>query len=155
MSAAGVRLGTAWRVALGVIMPFALGACGMRLPFFSSSPSANTSYFSTRVCGVHVDSKSREARLRIDLVVTKSLPRGGFVEVEFENPAERNVPLTASRSVTGTERTLQLLSPPLTTLRARSYETVARVYASPDKKQVLGIHTQMCESLVDQHRLGL
>jgi hypothetical protein len=133
----------------------ALGACGMRLPFVSSTAGAKTSYFATKVCGVYVDGKSSEARLRIELTVTRSLPRNAFIEVEFENPADRKVPLLASRSVTGSERTLQMLSPPLTTVRARAYETVTRVYASPDKKQVLGIHTQMCESLIDQHRLGL
>lgn len=148
---------TRWRrVMPAVIMPLVLGACGLRVPFLSSSTSApNASYFSTKVCGVIVDAKSGEARLRIELVVTKSLPRNGFVEIEFENPTDRNVPLTASRSVTGAERALQLLSPPLTALRARAYETITRVYASPDKKQVLGIHTQMCDSLVDQRRLGL
>lgn len=148
---------TCWRrVTPVVIMPLLLGACGLRVPFLSSSANTpNTSYFSTKVCGVHVDAKSGEARLRIELAVTKSLPRSGFVEIEFENPTDRRVPLTASRSVTGTERSLQLLSPPLTALRARGYETVTRVYASPDKGQVLGIHTQMCESLVDQRRLGL
>jgi len=146
------------RAVLAAVITLALSACGMRLPFFSSSSSSGNSgapYFATRVCGVYVDGKSSEARLRIELVIKKSLPRNGFVEIEFENPDDRSVLLIASRTVSGSERTLQLLSPPLTTLRARGYETVTRVYASPEKKQVLGIHTQLCESLVDQRRLGL
>jgi len=40
-------------------------------------------------------------------------------------------------------------------VRARGYETVTRLYASPEKKQVLGTHTQLCQSLVDERRLGL
>lgn len=31
---------------------------------------------------------------------------------------------------------------------------VARVYATPEKKQVLGLHTQVCQSLIDQRDLG-
>lgn len=140
------------RYALLGLMVTALTGCG-RFALFRSA--ASSAYFATKVCGVHVDGKSNEARLRIELLVTKSLPRDGFVEIEFENPSDPKVPLIASRSVTGAEHTLQLLSPPLTSVRARGYETVTRVYDSADKKEVLGIHTYVCQSLIDPRELGL
>lgn len=138
-----------------VVTALTLSACGMRLPFGLSPGTGSASYFSTRVCGIYLDAKSSEARLRIELEVTRSLPRNGFVEIEFENPGDRRVPLISSRSITGSERVLQVLSPPLPTVRMRSYETVTRVYASADKKLVLGTHTHLCQSLVDERRLGL
>ena len=163
MTEPGVRVDAAQRAVprtsayalplVAAVMATTLTACGMRLPFFSSGPGG--SYFSTKVCGVYLDGKSKEARLRIELEVTRSLPRNGFVEIEFENPSDRKVLLVTGRTVTGNERTLELLSPPLTVVRARGYETVTRVYASADKKQVLGIHTQLCQSLVDERKLGL
>lgn len=140
------------RTAFATLVLFGLTGCGMRMPFFASSSPA--SFFKTAVCGVHIDGKSREARLRIELTVTKPLPRNGFVEVEFENPLDRTIPITSSRTVTGQERTLQLLSPALQRVRARGYETVTRVYASDQKKQVLGVHTHVCQSLVDDRDMG-
>ena len=80
---------------------------------------------------------------------TRRLPRGAFVEVEFENPAGA-APLVARPGLHRHEETLVFFSPPLIGVRPRSYEVVARIYASAEKKQVLGVHTQVCQSLVDQ-----
>ena len=107
------------------------------------------SLVSTRVCGVYVDGKTNAAHLRIDLVPTGRLPRGAFVEAEFENPVAGGAPLVAGRAFNG-ESALAIFSPPLKGVRPRNYEVVARVYASAEKKQVLGVHTQICQSLIDQ-----
>jgi hypothetical protein len=129
-----------------------LAACGrLNLP---RSDSSGAPYFSTKLCGVDLDGKTKDVHLRIELAVAKTLPRGGLVEVEFENPADRSAPIVVSRTVTGNEKTLMFVSPAVTRVRPRNYEIVSRVYASPDKKQVLGLHTQVCESLIDQRELG-
>lgn len=130
----------------------ALGACGMRIPFVSV-PEGDGTFFKTRLCGVSLDNRTREARLKLELEVIRTLPRNAFVETEFQNPLERSV-MTVSRSVTGKERTLEMLSPPFAEVRSRRYETVTRVYAAADRKQVLGVHTYACESLVDLRELG-
>ena len=108
---------------------------------------------STRVCGVYMDGKTHTAHLRIELVPASGLPRNALVEVEFENPAEGKPPLVASRVYTGNERTLVIFSPPVSGVRPRNYEVVARIYASAEKRQVLGSHNQICQSLVDQREL--
>ena len=132
---------------LGII----LTGCGMRLPF-GSSPAGGT-YFSTKLCGVQLDGKAKVSRLHLTLDVVQPLPRGALVEAEFQDTANRTV-LTASRVAAGSERTIELLSPPLSDVRPRGYETVTRVYAAADRRQVLGTHTYVCQSLVDQRELG-
>ena len=122
------------------------GCAGISFPRFGSEGSV-----STRVCGVYIDGKTRAAHLRIELVPT-GLPEGALVEVEFENPEEGRPPLTAARVYKG-EQTLVIFSPPVKGVRPRGYEVVARIYASADKKQSLGVHTQTCQSLVDQREL--
>lgn len=112
-------------------------------------PGGSESLVSTRVCGVFVDGKTNAAHLRIDLVPTGRLQRGAFVEAEFENPVAGGKPLVAGRAFNG-ESSLSIFSPPLKGVRPRSYEVVARVYASAEKKQVLGVHTQVCQALIDQ-----
>jgi hypothetical protein len=115
--------------------------------------AASGPWFSTRICGVQVDNKAKLARLHIQLDVVKPLPHGALVETEFRNPADRSV-LAASRTATGDERSIEITSPPFDQVRARNYQTVTRVYASADRKQVLGTHDYVCESLVDQRELG-
>lgn len=110
---------------------------------------ASEQLVATRVCGVYVDGKTQAAHLRIDLVPTGKLPRGAFVEAEFENPVAGGAPLVAGRAFNG-EQGLSIFSPPLKGVRPRSYEVVARIYASTEKKKVLGVHTQVCQSLIDQ-----
>ena len=129
-----------------------LAGCG-RFSFIRSGAPAGP-YFSTKLCGVDLDGKTKDVRLRIELAVAKTLPPGGFVEVEFENPGERSVPLVVNRTVSGKERTVLFVSPAVTGVRARGYEVVTRVYASAEKKQVLGVHTQVCQSLIDSRELG-
>ena len=138
---------------ISLIVIASLAACAQRFDFFRSGASESP-YFSTKLCGVDLDGKTKDVHLRIELAVAKTLPRGGLVEVEFENPADRSAPLVVSRTVSGSERTVLFLSPAVTGVRPRGYEIVARVYASAEKKQVLGVHTQVCESLIDQRELG-
>lgn len=136
-----------------VIMLLALvmiSGCG-RLSFFRAPASGP--WFSTQLCGVALDNKAKVATLRLRLAVVRPLPRGALVETEFRNPADRSV-LTVSRSATGNERTLELVSPPFARVRALGYETVTRVYAPADRKKVLGTHSYVCESLVDDRELG-
>jgi hypothetical protein len=141
------------RAALSVLFIAAvLAGCG-RSGFFRSGAPAGP-YFSTRLCGVDLDGKTKDVHLRIELAVAKTLPPGGFVEVEFENPADRSVPLVVSRTVSGKERSLLFVSPAVRGVRPRGYEIVTRVYASAEKRQVLGLQTQVCQSLVDQRELG-
>jgi hypothetical protein len=136
---------------IGAAILTTFAGCGQRFSFFG--PSTSGSYFTTKLCGVDLTSKTRNVHLRIELAVERALPRGSFVEVEFENPADRAAPLVVGRSVAGSERTLLFVSPAATGVRPRGYEIVARVYATPEKKQVLGQHTQVCQSLIDQREL--
>jgi hypothetical protein len=141
------------RAALSVLLVAAvLAGCG-RFSFFRSGAPAGP-YFSTKLCGIDLDGKTKDVHLRIELAVAKTLPPGGFVEVEFENPGERSVPLVVNRTVSGKERTVLFVSPAVTGVRARGYEVVTRVYTSAEKKQVLGVHTQVCQSLIDSRELG-
>jgi hypothetical protein len=144
------------RSALSALLLFvilaAFSGCGQRSIFFG--PAASGPYFTTKLCGVDLNGKKKDIHLRIELAVAKPLPRGAFVQVEFENPADRGVPLIVGRAVAGSERTLHFVSPAVTGVRARGYEIVTRVYASSEKKQVLGQHTQVCESLIDQRDLA-
>ena len=123
----------------------------MRLPFGSSASGGP--YFTTKLCGVQLDGKNKAARLRLVLDVVGPLPRGALVETEFHDAADRTVH-TVSRVVSGSERTVELVSPPMGELRARDYETVTRVYASADRTQVLGSHKQSCQALLDHRDLG-
>lgn len=139
------------RATVAIVMAFSLGACGIRIPFVSSTTGGP--FFETKLCGVLLDGKSKTGRLRIELAVIRALPRNAVVETDFQNPLEKSV-LTARRVVTGNERTLEMISPPFAELRAGRYETITRVFASADSKQVLGLHTYVCESLVDARELG-
>jgi len=130
----------------------ALAGCG-RLGLTRPVAGNVGPYFSTKLCGVQIDGKAKVARLHLTLAVVQPLPRGALVETEFQDIANRTV-LTASRVAAGSERTLELLSPPVSDVRPRGYETVTRVYAAADRKQVLGTHTYVCESLIDQRELG-
>lgn len=130
-----------------------LTGCGMQLPFGLSGSAASGPFFTTKLCGAKLEGTPRVARLHLALNVVRALPRGALVETEFRDSVERTVH-TVSRVASGSERTIELLSPPMAELRARGYETVTRVYASPERKQVLGSHTHLCQSLLEQRDLG-
>ena len=125
----------------------ALSGCGAALSFMGKGGDA---LVSTRVCGVQADGRTHTMHLRIELVPSGALPRGAFIEAEFENPAAGGAPLVGSRVYKGDERTVAILSPALKGVKPRNYQVVVRIFASPDKGKLLGTHTQMCESLVDQ-----
>lgn len=133
-----------------------LTGCGLRMPFGSSGGGAASSapFFTTKLCGVKLDGTPRVARLHLTLNVVRALPRGALVETEFQDSADRSVH-TVGRVASGNERTIELVSPPMGALRARGYETVTRVYASAERKQRLGSHTHLCQSLLDQRDLAL
>ena len=116
-------------------------------------PAASGTYFATKICGVQLDSRTRAARLHLTLNVVRPLPSGGLLETEFRNPADRTV-LTVTRAVKGGERAIEMISPPMGDVRAGSYETATRLYASAERKQVLATHTYVCESLIDHRELG-
>ncbi|MGZ8266738.1 MAG: hypothetical protein ACXW20_04585 [Burkholderiales bacterium] len=127
----------------------AIGAlCGCaRSNLWGSAPARD--YFSTKVCGLQVESRTGEARLRLQLVANRALPGGGLVEAEFENPIDRAKPLVTRLALTGREKTLDLFSPPLEAARVRDYQVVARIYSAADKKRLVGEHRQVCQSLFD------
>lgn len=137
-----------------VIVLASLAGCGQRFDLGFLESRGTQSYFSTRMCVFVVDSKTKQARLRIELAVKTPLPAGGFIEMQFENPAAPGAPFVTTRSVTGQESTLEMVSPPLKDLRVRAYETVALVYSSSDKKELLDTHVQTCQSPFDQRDLG-
>jgi hypothetical protein len=85
------------------------------------------------------------------MLSVSKLPRNGLLEVEFENRADEKKPLVVTRALSGDERTIDVLSPPVTKLQPRSYGVTARVYAAADRRQLLATHTEHCESLVDEH----
>ena len=116
-------------------------------------PASSGTHFATRICGVQLDGRTRAARLHLTLNVVRPLPSGGLLETEFRNPADRTV-LTVTRGVKGGERAVEMVSPPIGEVRAGSYETVTRLYTSAERKQVLGTHTSVCESLIDHRELG-
>lgn len=139
------------RVLVAAVLVLAVAGCG-RFSFFRAAPASGP-WFSTKLCGVTLDNNKKVARLRLTLAVLRPLPRGALVETEFRNPIDRSV-LAASRVAAGSERSIELVSPPFDQVRALGYETTTRVYASADRKQVLGTHAYVCESLVDQRELG-
>lgn len=132
------------------MLVLALAGCGsLRFGARAEGP-----YFATRLCGVELDGAGRNARLRLTLSVLKPLPSGALVETAFHNAADRST-LTAQRTAGGSERELVLVSPPFSDVRVRKYETVTRVYRSQARKDLLGVHTFLCESLVDPRELGI
>ena len=140
------------RPAIVALAAFAVAGCSVpQLPFMRAS-SPQGSYFTTKLCGVQLGGRDRTVRLHLTLDVAQPLPKGALVETEFHDPEERKL-MTTSRVVTGAERSIELVSPPIAQVRARTYETVTRVYAGADRKQILGVHTYLCESLVDQREL--
>ena len=129
-------------VATALVVSF--GGCA-RLGWFGGTPQ-----IATKLCGVRIDGRTRQTHLQIVLSVSK-LPRNGLLEVEFENTSDEKKPLVVTRSVSGDESTIDVLSPPVTKLQPRTYNVTARVYAAADRKQLVATHTQRCESLVDEH----
>jgi len=128
-------------------------ACAHRTDL--SQPSASGSgYVATKVCGFNVDGKRNEVRYRMELIVLRRLPRGSVVQVTFDNPLDPGAPLVSERVMAGDEREVQLLSPPVKGIREKQYEIVVRVYSSPDRKVLLGTHTQPCEAPFNQRELG-
>ena len=140
-----------WRIlAAALLALLALHGCGR---FSFSRAPASGPWFSTRLCGIVVDNKAKVASVRLQLEVLRPLPRGALIETEFLNPLDRST-LAVSRVSTGSERSIELVSPPFDQVRAVGYETVTRVYASSDRKKTLGTHKYVCESLVDDRELG-
>lgn len=142
---------SAWRVQAAVLLALlALHGCGR---FSFSRAPASGPWFSTKLCGIVVDNKAKVASLRLQLEVLRPLPRGALIETEFVNPLDRSV-LAVNRAATGSERIIELVSPPFDQVRAVGYETLTRVYASNDRRKTLGTYKYVCESLVDDRELG-
>lgn len=125
------------------------GVAGMLSP-----ASRGGQYVTTKVCGVDLDGKASEARLRIELIVTRPLPPNALVEAQFENPSDPKSPVVTSRTVTGREKGLRLVSPPVKGIRVKSYDVLVRIYSSQDKSELLGTHAQSCPSPLDLRDLG-
>ena len=142
------------RAAAAAMVALVLAGCGMTLRAPVLKSGAADAYFSTRMCVFNFDGKAREVRLRIQLNVIRPLPRNGLLVVQFENPIAPGTPLVTTRKLTGEEKTLDLVSPPLFEISPRSYEIVALVYATEQKQAVLGTHSQVCESPFDQRDVG-
>ena len=70
--------------------------------------------------------------------------------VHREHGDALNVGGPGRRRIAGDEGTIEVLSPPVTNLKPRSYNVKVRAYAAPDRKQLIATHTQLCESLVDE-----
>jgi hypothetical protein len=133
-----------------VVALMSLTACA-RFRGFGSGDSAP--YLKTQLCGVQIDGKTRATHLRLVLVALRPLPANATLEVEFQNPADEARTLVVTRRLTGGEQTIEVLSPPLTSLRPRSYHVAARVYATAEGTQVIATHSVTCESLVDDRDL--
>jgi hypothetical protein len=108
-----------------------------------------TAQIATKLCGVRIDNKAGETHLQIVLAVSK-LPRNGLLEVDFENPGNEKAPLVVTRRLSGNERTIEVLSPAVPKLQPRSYMVTTRVYATPDRKQLVATHVQRCEALANE-----
>ena len=139
---------------IGVLALAGVTGCSRSVGSRAPDLRASQPYLATRMCAFHVDTRTQEAQLRVELTVIRPLPPGSLIEMRFENPAAPNAPLTATRVATGTEKILHMVSPPMPDIRMRSYETVAQVYSGPDRKQTLGTHVQTCQSPFDQRDLG-
>ena len=139
-----------FRTAVAAITVLSLVGCGS---FFGFKSRASGSYLATKVCGVEIDGKTRRAHLRVVYAVLKPLPQNGALEIEFENPARDAAPLRVTRRLTGSESTIEVVSPAVTALRAREYQVAARVYATAEKREALATQTHACESLVDERDL--
>jgi hypothetical protein len=121
--------------------------------FGGSGSGAGSPYFATKLCGVQIDGKTRTIHLRLVLTALRPLPANATLEVEFQNPADEAKTLNVTRRLTGDERTIEVLSPPLTSVRPRSYQVAARVYATAAGTGLIAVHTLSCESLVDDRDL--
>ncbi len=133
-----------------VVALVCLAACA-RVRGFGSGDSAP--YLKTQLCGVQIDGKTEAMHLRLVLVALRPLPANATLEVEFQNPADEARTLTVTRRLTGGEQTIEVLSPPLTSVRARSYHVTARVYATANATGIIATLTLSCESLVDNRDL--
>jgi hypothetical protein len=140
-----------FRTALVAVVALVSFAGCARLGWFGSRDSSP--YLATKLCGVHIDGKTKTAHFRVVLTALKPLPANSTLEVEFQNPADDATTLTVTRRLTGNERTIEVLSPPLKALRPASYRVAARMYAIANGTQVIATHTLTCESLVDTRDL--
>ena len=110
-------------------------------------PNASKSeYFETKGAMFLLDRTNMTFRYWLLLSVSKPFPKDAIVEAVFENPTNKNSPLTTTRKLDGTEKELRLESSSVHGLKYRkNYDSDVRLFADGAKKNLVSTHKQQVQ----------
>lgn len=114
-------------------------------------PSVTSQWLSTEIAGFGVEKEGEAfvARYSISVVPVAKLPADVFLEVKFENPANKDEPFVVTQVMKKDDERAMLGSPAITTMKCGLYRAEVSIYDSEKKEKLLGVHTQMVRSTYD------
>lgn len=120
------------------------------------TPNAATSeYFITEGAGFDLDTRDNSVRYSLNLTIRKKLDNGVFLEVYFENPADKNSPIVLTKNIYPDAKEIAITSPKIYGLKSyHNYEVIVNIYTDASKKELLGRHRQLVQSLLNSKLLG-
>ena len=128
-----------------------LSGCATLTEMNLLTPNAVTSeYFVTDNAGFLFDKQAKSVKYILGLKVLKEFNKGAFLEISFENPMDKNVPIVLTSDLLHNEKEVDIKSPNIKGLQGgHNYEIVVYIYTDASKKELLGRHRQLVQSLFD------
>lgn len=114
-------------------------------------PAVTSQWLSTEIAGFGVEKEGEAfvARYSISLVPAAKLSVDLFLEVKFENPANKEEPFVVTQLMKKDDERAMLGSPAITSMKCGLYRAEVNIYDSDKKEKLLGVHTQMVRSTYD------
>ena len=114
-------------------------------------PSVTSQWLSTEIAGFGVEKEGEAfvARYSISLVPVAKLAADVFLEIKFENPANKAEPFVVTQLMKKDDERAMLGSPAITSMKCGLYRAEVNIYDSDKKEKLLGVHTQMVRSTYD------
>lgn len=134
---------------VSIVLVLFLSACAL------TPPSPNRSeYFVSTEGGFLFDKENKEAKYGLIIEPQKPIAGESFLEVQYENPAGGE-PLISTYITNWGEKKFVLESPPVTGLEPQTNYTIkVFLYTDSSKANLLGIHKQDIQNLVNFNDLG-
>lgn len=123
---------------------------------FLTPPPVRSKYFVTSNGGFLMDPSAPDLNFRyfLTLDVLKTFGKEAYLEVTFENPENKELPIIVTKKITPEQKTIEIESPKVHGLRSpEGYVSLVRIYDGEAKTVLLGEHRQVIQSVFDEKTL--
>jgi hypothetical protein len=93
------------------------------------------------------------ARYTLSVVPNRPLQKELFLQVKFENPADKDAPLVVQQTLKPSDERAMLISPAISSLKCGLYRVEVSIFDSEKRENSVGTHQQMFRSTYDLSKI--